>query len=304
MSAYHRWVSRWAWRITSAWCRLVYLIIFTYTEVDPLNLPKWEFTLQLFPREMEITSSEGFTHKSDIFGRKGFGDQLTRIVRALESPSVILLDAPWGTGKTTFVKMWRGELAKSGIPSIYFDAFANDYQDDAFLAVASQIIAEAETLAPRHKKVLKTFKTKALSTLKVLGRAAFRVGIHAATAGIAEGEALEKAAAEAVKNIGDESAKAVDDTYESVRRSNLTIEALLNTMRFSKWRNHGNQEERSVLGERVEKWWRFCLGVLNDDEEATRNFTNGLAQYGAISASSIIPHFCNLVDGFALPDAS
>jgi len=36
----------------------------------------------------------------------------------------------------------RGELVKAGIHSVYFDAFANDYQDDAFLAVASQVIAE------------------------------------------------------------------------------------------------------------------------------------------------------------------
>jgi hypothetical protein len=107
--------------------------------------------LRLFPPEMEIDPTEGFMPKKDIFGRKSFGDRLTRIVRAIENPSVLLLDAPWGTGNTTFVKMWRGELMKAGIPSVYFDAFANDYQEDAFLAVASQIIADAESLAPCRK---------------------------------------------------------------------------------------------------------------------------------------------------------
>jgi len=94
-----------------------------------------EYALQLFPPEIEIAADEGFS-AHDIFERKDFGDRLTRIVRALEIPRVLLLDAPWGPGKTIFVKMWRGELAKAGIPSIYFDAFANDYQEDAFLAVA------------------------------------------------------------------------------------------------------------------------------------------------------------------------
>lgn len=103
---------------------------------------------------MEIGHTESFTPQKDIFGRKEFGDKLTRIVATLGSPSVLLLDAPWGTGKTTFVKMWRGELSKAGIPSIYFDAFANDYQEDAFLAVASQIIAEAESQAPRKAKAI------------------------------------------------------------------------------------------------------------------------------------------------------
>ncbi len=158
--------------------------------------------------------NEGFTPEKDIFGRKPFGDQLTRIVRALENPSVLLLDAQWGTGKTTFVKMWRGELTKAGIPSVYFDAFANDYQQDAFLAVASQIIAEAEDIAPSGKKVLKAFKEKALQAAKALGRASLRLGVRAATAGLIEGEALEKAAADIAKDVGDETTKIIDEVLK------------------------------------------------------------------------------------------
>ena len=170
--------------------------------------------MRLFPREMEIGPVEGFTPEKDIFGRKPFADQLTRIVRALEDPSVLLLDSPWGTGKTTFVKMWRGELAKSEVPSVYFDAFANDYQEDAFLAVAGQIIAEAESLAPRQTKILKTFKRRALETAKI-GRASLRVGVRAATAGFVEGEDLEKAAGEITKDVGDETTNIVDELLKS-----------------------------------------------------------------------------------------
>ena len=110
-----------------------------------------ECALRLSPRELEIGPEEGFTPEKDIFGRKPFGDQLTRIVRALEGPTVLLLDAPWGTGKTTFIKMWLGQLGKAGIPTIYFDAFASDYHDDAFLTVAGEIVARAEELKPRSK---------------------------------------------------------------------------------------------------------------------------------------------------------
>jgi predicted KAP-like P-loop ATPase len=139
--------------------------------------------MHLFPREMEITPTEGFTRERDIFGRKSFADRLTKVVQTVESPSVLLLDAPWGSGKTTFVKMWQGELNKAGVQSIYFDAFANDYQEDAFLAVAGQIIGEASKLAPPGATAIRTFKSKALTTAKVLGRAGLRIGIHALTAG-------------------------------------------------------------------------------------------------------------------------
>ena len=94
--------------------------------------------MRLFPQELEITETEGFTPEKDIFGLKDFGQNLTRIVTNLDGPAVLLLDAPWGTGKTTFIKMWRGELSKLSVSSIYFDAFANDYLDDGFLAVAGR----------------------------------------------------------------------------------------------------------------------------------------------------------------------
>jgi KAP family P-loop domain len=94
--------------------------------------------LRLSPPELEIGVDEGFTPERDIFGRKPFAEQLTRIVRRIDGPAVLLLDSPWGTGKTTFVKMWLGELSKADVPNIYFDAFANDYLEDAFLAVAGR----------------------------------------------------------------------------------------------------------------------------------------------------------------------
>jgi hypothetical protein len=167
--------------------------------------------LRLFPPEIEVAPDEGFAPQKDIFGRKTFGDQLTRIVSTLESPSVLLLDAPWGTGKTTFVKMWRGELKKIGIPSIYFDAFANDYQQDAFLAIASQIIAAATNLASTEETALDKFRTHALKAAKILGRATLHIGVRAATAGLVEYQALEKTGEDIVNSLGDEAKTLIDD---------------------------------------------------------------------------------------------
>jgi hypothetical protein len=55
--------------------------------------------LRLVPRELEIGPEEGFAPEKDIFSRKPFGEQLTRIVCALEGPTVLLLDAQWGMVK-------------------------------------------------------------------------------------------------------------------------------------------------------------------------------------------------------------
>jgi KAP family P-loop domain len=132
----------------------------------------------------------------------------------LDGPTVLLLDGHWGTGKTTFVKMWLGELAKIGIPTIYFDAFANDYHEDAFLTIAGEIVARAEELKPRSKRALKKFRDTAIDVAKVLGRASVRIGIRTASAGLLTGEEViegVKIAADAAKAAGDETAKAMDE---------------------------------------------------------------------------------------------
>lgn len=103
--------------------------------------------------------------------------------------------------------MWLGELSKIGIPSIYFDAFANDYHEDAFITLAGEIIARSATLEPRNAKTLKTFKGKAIRVAKVLGRASLRFGVRAASAGL-------------IKERGPRSIRAVQNlTYRTGRGS-------------------------------------------------------------------------------------
>jgi hypothetical protein len=166
--------------------------------------------LRLVPTDLEIGPSEGFAPGRDIFGRKPFGERLIRMVTALEGPAVLLLDAPWGTGKTTFVKMWAGELRKERIASVYFDAFANDYQEDAFLAVASQIIALAKNLQPSRTDAIESFTTKAVQVARIFARASIRLGLRAATAGLIEGEDWEKIGSEIAESGKEEAQKAID----------------------------------------------------------------------------------------------
>jgi tRNA A37 threonylcarbamoyladenosine biosynthesis protein TsaE len=65
-----------------------------------------------------IKDGEGFTREKDIFNRKPFAEELTKLVTNTDDELVIALDAKWGEGKTTFVKMWQGLLEESGIHSI------------------------------------------------------------------------------------------------------------------------------------------------------------------------------------------
>lgn len=163
---------------------------------------------------LEIDCNEGFSSGKDIFERERFGRNIFNIIENVKDELVIAVDAPWGEGKTTFIKMWRGMLSKEGIESIYFDAFENDYQIDPFLAIAAEIYSIIDD--DRHDAKLQ-FKMKTISAMKTLGKVSLRVGIKAATAGI-----LDETIFDDTNTIKDVSKEASDlvDSYVSKKLEN------------------------------------------------------------------------------------
>jgi len=102
--------------------------------------------------------------------------------------------------------MWIGELYKQNIPVIYFDAFANDYQEDAFIAISSEIISELDRRQSPSTNVDES-KRKAVGVAKIIGLSALRIGFKAATAGAIEYGDLSKTATEVTQSLSEEAEK-------------------------------------------------------------------------------------------------
>ena len=137
--------------------------------------------MKLITPEIVIDKDDPF--KNDLLDRKPFAESLTRLITNVKDNLVMSLDAQWGDGKTTFVKMWQGMLQKDEIENIYFDAFANDYFDNPFVALVSNITTLLEKAHPKKAKLddLKIKASKAGAQLLSLGA---RVAIKAATLGV------------------------------------------------------------------------------------------------------------------------
>ena len=70
--------------------------------------------MRIFPPDLEIGEHEGFDPKKDIFQRVEFGKGITNLLGESSDPLIIVLDEPWGVGKTTFIKMLAGHLRNEG----------------------------------------------------------------------------------------------------------------------------------------------------------------------------------------------
>jgi hypothetical protein len=71
-------------------------------------------------------------------GRQKFGEMLTALVSNYADGFVLAVNNPWGAGKTTFMTMWQHHLKKNGFPTIYFNAWENDFDNKPIVAILSE----------------------------------------------------------------------------------------------------------------------------------------------------------------------
>lgn len=179
--------------------------------------------MKIIAPELQVNHDAGFDPAIDIFKRSEFGERLANLIENAGGNPVFALDAGWGQGKSTFIKMWRGYLehkrAKK-VRTIYFDAFENDYQKDAFLALASemyQLISQGD----EPKQV--AFKERLIKACKSLFRGGTKLAVRTATAGIIDGGMLDKAETEISNLVAEQFDELIKDRFEHAYKDKLAL---------------------------------------------------------------------------------
>lgn len=170
--------------------------------------------MKLVTPSLIVEDIDGFTN--DVLQRKSFGEALFNMVSRSTDELVVSLDGKWGEGKTTFVKMWQGLLKENGIPSIYIDAFQNDYTEDAFISIASAITSYVDMHSTEAEKI-SDFSNKAKNVgVRLLSWSA-KIGIKAVTLGV-----IKESDIEALSEIGDQVAADTSETVASLVKERLS----------------------------------------------------------------------------------
>lgn len=173
--------------------------------------------------KLMISEKEGFTPEKDIFKRKEFGERLANLIENSQDNLVIALDAKWGEGKSTFIQMWRGYIGSQRvkkIKSIYFDAFAYDYQKDPFLALAGELY---ELIKDNDVEPKKDFIEKASNAGKSLLRGAIKIGVNVVSGGLLNEKVvdnIEKDVSSIAEQVVDD---VISDKLRNIKRDRLAI---------------------------------------------------------------------------------
>lgn len=110
-------------------------------------------------RPEHIKPSKENPFAKDLLMRKQYADVLTQIVKHAEDGFTLSINADWGYGKTTFVKMWEAMLQSNEYKTIYFNAWESDFVADPMMALIDGLRNgfETEDLPKEHLQKVKAF---------------------------------------------------------------------------------------------------------------------------------------------------
>lgn len=121
------------------------------------------------PKEIEVDPSNPFVN--DALGRDKYANILTSVIEAYaQSGCVLAINGDWGSGKTTFVRMWKASLDNEGYKTIYFNAWESDYIDDPLIAFISEL-RELNANSDAFNKVLSNVGRILLSASSLAAKA-------------------------------------------------------------------------------------------------------------------------------------
>lgn len=168
--------------------------------------------MRLKPPPIEIPSTDPF--RNDVLERRPMIEELSRLTLSATAPFVLCVDAPWGTGKTTFLRMWEAYIATSSARALYFNAWATDFASDPLVAFVGELTELAKSMNPSPTA------TRSLQTLKKLGghiaKRAIPVAAKIATGGILD---IDKTLEDAAEDVAAKLAEDAIEAYESSKKA-------------------------------------------------------------------------------------
>lgn len=122
-------------------------------------------------RHKDILPDKDLPFKHCKLGREKYATNLTSIVSTYADGFVLAINNEWGTGKTTFVKMWRQHLENEKFKTLYFNAWEHDFDSNPLAIILGELKTLVGTKDDTYKRLLKKgaiFSKKSLPALAKL----------------------------------------------------------------------------------------------------------------------------------------
>lgn len=165
----------------------------------------------MFRKNKPIVATPEDPFGQDRLNRRPHIETLTdKIMPHTETPLVMCMSSPWGSGKTSFVTMWKAYLESKEHKCLTINAWEHDFHKEPMLVILGELgeFIEQNTEPTLKKKCQKAFKNvaqKAAPILSILSPIAAMAALACPGAGTvaAAGTITAKAIADATKQTSD-----------------------------------------------------------------------------------------------------
>ena len=144
--------------------------------------------IRIHPEEIEIPEDEPFKH--DLLNREEAAEVLTHLISSIEGPCVLAIDAAWGNGKSTFLRLWSQHLRNSKFPVIELNAWETDYAEDPFAVLSIELTDGLKQHA--GKAVISDVVQGAIKVGRFLTPGMFRLALNCMPEGVLLGSEVSK----------------------------------------------------------------------------------------------------------------
>lgn len=124
----------------------------------------------------------------DRLNRSDSIKNISSLLSHVQSPLVFSVNAPWGAGKTTYLKMLNAQLKADGVCSVYFSAWETDFASDPLLAFIGEL-NESLSSYLSDGKLKKAWNTAIKAGGHIIKRAV-PVAVKVATVGLVDAEKI------------------------------------------------------------------------------------------------------------------
>ena len=157
--------------------------------------------------------------KNDKLGRSDIEPSLTQLISRSSSSFVLSIDGAWGTGKTTFLDMWKVKLEHEKHICLKFNAWETDFAEDPLIVLVHE-------LSTKLKEVNNVFNPTAENLRKATGsilKRSIPAAVKVFTAGLIENSDVEKVFATLTESLAEDSIKAYEEGYSAINEFRQTL---------------------------------------------------------------------------------
>ena len=181
--------------------------------------------MNLLKRQLPLDIPPEDPFRNDRLGYKETGFRVRRLIAQIEGPFVLAVNADWGVGKTTFLRMLKAQLESEQTECLLFDAWENDFADSPLAALVSELSGSIRGGGETKDRLLEAGR-KAASLLSAKGAAKLTTIVLKGIARKAFGEKTIDEAEDLVKDIQDATEAAIEhqigdtlDKYKSEKEA-------------------------------------------------------------------------------------